>query len=136
MPKKQKKILAVDDEATDLNLMCNTLRTKGYTVFVAANYGDAMNTYKMHEGDIDLLITDVSLPGKNGCELAKEVLRMSPDTKVLLVSGTTGAEVCRYYNLPVTDPHFLEKPFSASELLKRVRTLFGGKVSLHTAAGE
>jgi len=136
MPKTQKTVLAVDDEAADLNLVCKTLGDQKFKVLVAASYRDAMNVYKIHRGEIDLLITDVSLPGKNGCELARDLLQLSPDMKVIFVSGPTGAEVCRYYNMPVTDPHFLEKPFDSEALLQRVRTIIGRKPAMRSVGAE
>src|SRR5450432_2931673 len=96
MPKKKTRILAVDDEIADLNLMCNALRAEDYTVFAAASYAEAMQTHRMHQGAIDLLVADVSLPDKNGCQLAGDLLEADPGLKVLFVSGATGTEVFKF----------------------------------------
>jgi len=69
---------------------------------------------------VDLLIADVALPERNGCELAKHLLGIEPQLGVLFVSGFVGYEVCKQYGIPVSDLHFLPKPFVARELVARV----------------
>jgi DNA-binding response OmpR family regulator len=119
MPKKEVRILVVDDEIADLNLMCNVLRAQGYTAFAAASYAEAVQTHRMHRGAIDLLVADVSLPDKNGCDLALVLLEADPDLKVLFVSGETGTEVFKFSKM--SNVHLLKKPFAPAELLSRVR---------------
>jgi len=119
MPKKEIRILVVDDEISDLNLMCNVLRAEDHTVFAAASYAEAIQTHRMHQGGIDLLVADVSLPDKNGCELALVLLESDPNMKVLFVSGATGTEVFKFNKL--SKVHLLQKPFGRGELLSRVR---------------
>jgi CheY-like chemotaxis protein len=75
---------------------------------------------------IDLLLTDISLPGLNGCELARKLLQDRPKLKVLLVSGYTGAEICQYYGVELSDLHFLAKPFSPATLFHRLQVLMAG----------
>ena len=128
----QTKVLAVDDEAAELNLMCHALRGQNYGVFVAASYRDAINTFRMHHEEISLLITDVALPGRNGCELARDLLQIDPGLKVLFISGPTGAKICRFYNMPVTGQDFLQKPFGMDELLNRVGKILGLSVPIRT----
>jgi two-component system cell cycle sensor histidine kinase/response regulator CckA len=121
MSKKKIRILAVDDEIADLNLMCNALRAEDYTVFAAASYAEAIHTHRMHQGAIDLLVADVSLPDKNGCELAVVLREADPDLKVLFVSGVTGTAVLKFSKL--SNVHLLEKPFALAELVSRVRAI-------------
>ena len=64
---------------------------------------------------------DVALPGKNGYELARTLLDTEPNLKVVFMSGHAGAELSRFYGMPVTDVHFLVKPFQAVDLLQRVK---------------
>jgi DNA-binding response OmpR family regulator len=122
-------ILIVDDEALDLDLMRRALADfAGFTVWDADRFDSAMKLFHDHSGQIDLLLVDVSLPGRNGVELAKELLREKPDLKVLFISGHVGAEVIRFYGLPATDRHLLQKPFKAADLIARVReTLQSGE---------
>jgi two-component system cell cycle sensor histidine kinase/response regulator CckA len=132
MPKKKTRILAVDDEIGDLSLMCNVLRSQDYSVFAAASYAEAIQAHRMHEGAIDLLVADVSLPDKNGCELALALLEIDPNLKVLFVSGATGTEVFKFSKMLVSDVHLLTKPFSADQLLSRVGAILKPAVPART----
>ena len=118
-------ILIVDDEAEDRQSIRTTLEGRGDTVLEASNYCSAVKTFEQHRDDINLLITDLSLPDRNGCELAQDIMQSRPDMKVLFISGHAGAELCRFYGLVNPDLHFLEKPFKPIDLLVRVwRVLF------------
>lgn len=114
-------VLVVDDEISDLEAMEKLLKEHGYTVISAQDYPEAMAVFGTYKGEIDLLLTDISLPGRNGCDLAKALLRLKRDLKVLFVSGHAGAEICRFYDIPKSDLHFLRKPLKPAELLSRVR---------------
>ena len=111
--KKPKTILVVDDEAGTRGLITLILRQEGYAVLEAADCEDAENIHRRHHGRIDLLLTDVSLPGPNGPELAAALRKSAPDLPVLFMSGLPEAEA---YS------PFLRKPFGVAELLRRVRT--------------
>ena len=111
-------ILVIDDEASDREMMSETLRRDGYTVLEANAYQDALRVFARN-GEIDLMVSDVSLPGGNGCELAMAIRKQKPDIRMLFVSGHVGAEECRFYGLELSDLHFLRKPFSATDLVSR-----------------
>ena len=132
MPKKKIRILVVDDEIGDLNLMCNVLRSQDYTVFAAASYAEAIQAHRMHEGAINLLVADVSLPDKNGCELALTLLESDPAVKVLFVSGATGTEIFKFTKLLMSEVQLLVKPFAPRELLNRVRRILEPAVPVRT----
>jgi DNA-binding response OmpR family regulator len=118
-------ILVVDDEVEDRDTIRAALEARGDKVLEASNYCSAVKTFEQHRDEIDLLITDVSLPDENGCELAKSILRSKPGVKILFISGHAGFEVCRFYGFVGPGLHFLEKPFKPIELLVRVwRILF------------
>jgi CheY-like chemotaxis protein len=118
-------ILVVDDEAEDRRSIRTALETRGDTVLEASNYCSAVKTFEQHRDEINLLIADLSLPDRNGCELAQNIMQSRPDMKVLFISGHAGAELCRFYGLVNPDLHFLEKPFKPIDLLVRVwRVLF------------
>src|SRR3954463_15691581 len=121
MSENTETILVVDDEPTDREMLRSILHRQGYQVIAASDARQAMKLAKKYSEEINLLVTDVSLPGTNGCELAMAALRMLSDLKILFVSGYTGAEIFRYYGIPFTDMHFLRKPFTSDDLLKRVR---------------
>jgi len=121
MPVNTEAILLVDDEYDDRSTISTMLRQEGFTVLEAASYRQAAGIFDRQRQEIDLLLTDVSLPGENGCELAKALLRLKPDLKVLFVSGHTGAEVCRFYGIATSDKHFLRMPFSKATLMQAVQ---------------
>lgn len=74
-----------------------------------------------HRGEINLLLTDISLPGQNGCDLAATLHRNDPRLEVLFMSGLGGAEMCEIHGLANQHHRFLQKPFGITELLNRVR---------------
>jgi len=116
-------VLVVDDELSDREAMQEILQEHGYTVWEARDYQQALTVFAQCEREIDLLVTDISLPGNNGCDLAKAMLRLKPHLKVLFISGHAGAEICRYYGIPKSDLHFMRKPFKPADLLSRVRAV-------------
>ena len=123
MPTKKRKrtILVVDDEKSDRETMRRTLEEAGYAVLEAADFHQAVDVHQRHLGEIDLLLTAIALPGNNGYELARRIFQIDPNPKVLFVSGYTGAEVSRFYNMPTTGAHLLDKPVQRADLLDRVR---------------
>lgn len=127
MPRKPKSrtILVVDDEKSDRECIRRLLQEQGYTVLEAHDYWEAVDAHGKHVGQIDLLLTAIALPGTNGYELAKTIFGKDPHAKVLFVSGPTGAEVSRFYNMPVTGSHIVNKPVQAEELKARVRAILG-----------
>ena len=121
MTEKKETILLVDDEPVVCIALADALRRNGYYVMEAGNYYQADKIADEFRRTIDLLITDIALPGQNGCDLANHLLETRPEMKVLLISGYTGAEVCHHYGVQLTDLHFLPKPFGPGELAERAR---------------
>ena len=114
------RVLLVDDEAPVRQLMRAVLERKGYQVLEARSAGDALACFDEHAGEIDLLLTDVVMPGgMTGQRLADELLARAPRLAVLLTSGYGGevghTEAGRA--LPL-----LPKPFAPSRLLAAVRS--------------
>ena len=122
MPQGQIGILVVDDEYADITAMRRALDSiSKYDVFSASNFDEAMQAFHRHASEIRLALLDVTLPGKNGVELAKTLLEIKPDLRVVFVSGHVGASVIRFYGINAGDEHFLQKPFDGSTLIRRVR---------------
>jgi DNA-binding response OmpR family regulator len=129
-------ILIVDDERSARKRIKVVLRQVGYNLIEARDFSEAWAMFGRESDHIDLLLIDVSLPDRNGCELAKSALAARPGVQVLLMSGLAGAEVCKFYGIPATDVHFLEKPFRDSALLARVKYILGSTEPLTgTATG-
>ena len=119
-----KTILVVDDEPQDLQVVTEILESAGYRVVAASNYHQGIRMAQNCGNDLDVLIADVSLPGKNGIELFEEIATLCDRRpKVLFISGYTGSELLRRYGVSLTDMHFLAKPFSSEDLLDRVKRL-------------
>lgn len=110
-------ILLVEDEEFVREVAIEVLRTAGYRVLSAKNAAEALQLYDDAGHDIDLLLTDVILPGENGRALAERLRRENPLLPVLLETGYAEQMVRE------TGEQCLAKPFSSDDLLGRVREL-------------
>jgi DNA-binding NtrC family response regulator len=135
MSRNHTTVLLIDDEASQRNFMRRVLEDAGYKVLEGADFAEALAIHEQHLGTIDVVLTDVSLPGLNGYVLVKALLDLQPGLSAIFMSGLAGAEVCRFYGMTTTDLHFLEKPFSGEQLLRRVRRIseYGGPFLTRTA---
>lgn len=115
-------ILVVEDEAPVRDVVLRSLRSRGYAVLEAADSAEALDLVERHEGDIDLLLTDVVLPGDGGRELAEQVVALKPEIKVLFMSGYTD-DVILHHNLRSAEFELLQKPFTAISLATKVREI-------------
>jgi CheY-like chemotaxis protein len=115
-------IVVVDDQDEVRSLMAMMLRRKGYNVLDAASGAEAIRLIESHHAPIDLLLTDVMMPGIGGRELYEYVSKRHPDMKVLYVSGYTDDT---FHGKQVGDA-FLQKPFLLDTLAKRVRDILEG----------
>jgi PAS domain S-box-containing protein len=115
-------ILLVEDESVVRRLVAEILETSGYTVMQAGDGPSALELLRRHSGKLDLLVTDVVMPGMSGPEVAQAVTSMRPGTQVLYTSGYTDSAIGHH---GVLEPGiaFLQKPFSADDLTRKVRTL-------------
>jgi two-component system cell cycle sensor histidine kinase/response regulator CckA len=112
-------ILLVEDEVFVREVTGEVLRSAGYRVLTAKNAADAEQVYVQWCGEVDLLFTDVILPGENGRSFAERLRLTQPTLKILLVTGYAeqigllkgGPEEC------------LAKPFSTRELLEKVKEM-------------
>ena len=95
------------------------LSRRGYVVIEAPEPEAALRIVKSGK-PIDLLLTDVVMPGRGGRELAEEVITLQPGVRVLYMSGYTDDAVVRHGVLEAGTP-FLQKPFQAAALLRKVR---------------
>jgi len=115
-------ILLVEDQTSLRELYATMLARNGYHVIPASTPAEALQSSKTLGGDIHLLMTDVILPGMNGRELADEIVRERPGTKVLLVSAFTESLVTDKSRLKI-GTGFLQKPFSHRDLGQKIREL-------------
>jgi len=113
-------ILVVEDEKSLRWLTCQMLSQFGYAVLEAQDPSHALALVQERAGNIDLLLTDVVMPGLNGRQLARQTQQLYPHIKVLLMSGYT-AEIAADSDGKGAGPPFLEKPFTPQELGAKVR---------------
>ena len=121
----EETILLVEDEAVVRRLVAEILKASGYTVLQAGDGPSALELVRRHSGEIDLLVSDVVMPGMSGPEVANAVTAMRPGTLVLYISGYTDSAIGHH---GVLEPGiaFLQKPFTADELQRKVRSLLDG----------
>jgi len=115
----QETILLVEDETNLRRLARQYLETQGYKILEAEDGAAALQIVAGHQGAIDLLLTDVIMPGMNGRELAAHVSKLLPDVRVLYMSGYTENAVGQDGTLDA-GINLLQKPFSLPALKDRV----------------
>ena len=117
-------VLLVEDEESVRQLVRETLTGKGYRVMEAANGEAGAAIAAQHEGKIDLVITDVIMPGMGGRELVKHLAQSRPETKVLYLSGYTEDAIVSEGTIE-SGAAFLQKPFALQNLARKVREVLG-----------
>ena len=112
-------VLLVEDDPVIRDLASEMLDSLGYRVLEAQDSRDAV---RIASGDepIDLLLTDVVMPGMNGHEVSLEVVALRPETKVLYMSGFD-YDVMVSHGAPNAPVHFLQKPFTIQRLSQKLR---------------
>jgi PAS domain S-box-containing protein len=122
-------LLIVEDEATIRSHVRDCLEQLGYRVLMAASGDEALKICEDLEGKLDLVITDLVMPGKSGHELAHELAERYPRVHVLFMSGYTENSATRREVLLKGSP-FLQKPFSVAELVNAVNSALAVKAAL------
>lgn len=116
----EETILVVEDDVSIKNLTCTILSGQGYNVYSAGNGAEALMVAEQKGKQIDLLLTDVIMPGMNGKMVATEITRRLPELRVLFMSGYTDDAIGKFGILD-EGVEFIQKPFSAVKLAKQVR---------------
>src|SRR6266545_4776549 len=113
-------ILLVEDQADVLRIMRRGLEGLGYTVLAAKGGPEALSLAARHDGEIDLLVADVVMPGMNGRDLALGLAATRPEMKVLYVSGYPDQSIV-HQGLMAPGLAFLQKPFAPDALARKIR---------------
>jgi DNA-binding response OmpR family regulator len=118
-------VLLVEDEPEVRSLVERILKTQGYTVVTAANPDAALEVAREFKGTIQVMVTDVVMPGMSGLQLAERLMPTRPNMRVLFVSGYTNEAIGHH---GVLDPGtaFLQKPFTPNALARKVREVLEG----------
>jgi CheY-like chemotaxis protein len=123
-PAGTETVLLAEDQPEVRRLALRILRSNGYTVLEAGSGPEALERSRDHAGAIDLLVSDVVMPGMTGRELATRLLKTRPHMRVLYVSGYTADVIGKE---GVLDPGvaYLPKPFTPAQLSIKVREVLG-----------
>ena len=113
---RRRTVLLVEDEPFVREATRSILESAGYEVLSAEDAVDAMNIYERCDHSIDLVMTDMVLPGCSGQQLGQELQQRSPGIRVLVTSGYTNAEFAT--EEPEAHTYFLAKPYSRRTLLQ------------------
>jgi two-component system, cell cycle sensor histidine kinase and response regulator CckA len=125
LPSGSETILFAEDEPGVRALAQAVLSSAGYRVFEAANAREALAISEAHAGRIDLLLTDVVMPGMGGRELADRIAEARPESKIVYMSGHI-PDLAMRHGVKAADVAYLEKPFSALGLAQMVRSVLDG----------
>jgi PAS domain S-box-containing protein len=126
-------VLVVEDQYEVRSLTCRILRASGYDVTDAANGEEALGLAEAGDLGIDLLLTDIVMPGMTGTELAARMRTRQPDLKVLFMSGYSDTSIAD--ELTATGTPYLQKPFSPAQLAAKVLEVLGPRSSGPGGAG-
>lgn len=118
-------ILVAEDDDAIRRLAVMTLEDAGYTVLAASDGFEALEVEDEYEGTIDLLLSDIVMPGLGGIELSQAVIDTRPTIKILLMSGYPSRGEMKSFDLPKSIP-LLQKPFDPISLVRGIREILDG----------
>lgn len=118
----RRRILLVEDESFVREATCSILQNAGFEVLPAEDARAAMKVYEDCGRRVDLVMTDMVLPGRTGQQLGQDVRERSPEVAVLVTSGY--AEAAYETESPEAQTYFLAKPYSRRALVEKIETIF------------
>jgi DNA-binding response OmpR family regulator len=113
-------LLLIEDDDKIRELYAKIFEMRGYRVIQAVSGEDAVQKFMEHQDEINLLITDVMMPNKNGRETVEEIRKVKMDVKVIFTSGFN-TELNKM--LKEEELHYLQKPFLPQDLLRKIAEL-------------
>jgi len=119
-------VLVVDDEEGLRTLVCRTLRAEGYGTLEAAHGAEALEVIEQAAEPVDLVVTDVVMPGMDGRELGRRLAQRWPTLPILYISAYDVNDIFRRGS-PRSSAPFLQKPFPAEELITSVQELLASR---------
>jgi CheY-like chemotaxis protein len=118
--KESATVLIVDDDPIILDLVKEQISIYGYQPILASSGEEALQVANQKD-KIDLLLTDIMMPGINGVDLAKQFVTLYPETKVLFMSGFMCPSIAHF--IPADEGAFLQKPFLTNTLIAKMRNV-------------
>jgi two-component system, cell cycle sensor histidine kinase and response regulator CckA len=118
-------VLVVEDQQSVRGFVRNLLMLNGYRVLEAADGSEAMDICRQHPGEIQLVVTDLVMPGMSGRVLAERLAKEQPKVKILYMSGYTDDSVV-HTGVAQAGLAFLQKPFSPTTFTHKVREVLDG----------
>ncbi|MFC6790024.1 response regulator [Methylobacterium komagatae] len=136
LPRGTGTVLVVEDEAAVREIACAILTDLGYRVLEAADGEEAMLVFGANTASVDLLLTDVVLPGKvRGRELSERVRMVRPEVKVLFMSGYTENSIVHHGRLD-DGVQLIGKPFKREQLARKVAEVLGAPITAPEGSGK
>ena len=127
-PGSERCVLVVDDEEAVRRLVCTILERAGFAVLEARNGAEALDAFQQHRGGIDLLLTDILMPGMAGTELAENIRKMDANIPTLFMSA-----FCDTLDPQMKQFGCIAKPFTNTELIDTIQTVLGSSTHTTTA---
>jgi two-component system, cell cycle sensor histidine kinase and response regulator CckA len=119
-------VLVVDDEPGLRDLVCRTLEADGFRTLEAGNGAEALELMESAPDTVDLVVTDVVMPGMDGRELGRRLAQRWPDLPILYISAYDVNDIFRRGS-PRSSAPFLQKPFPMERLVTTVRGLIASR---------
>jgi len=119
---RRRVVLLVEDEPFVREATSRILQSAGFEVLAAGDAQDALLAYQGNHGRVDLLISDLGLPGRTGRQLGEDIRRQSATIPILLTSGYVCADIEEETDDDRT--YYLPKPYSRSDLMEKVAQIF------------
>ena len=120
--KGNETVLVVDDDSLALDLIELMLAPLGYRVLLATSGEEALEMAENNGEKIDLLLTDIMMPGLTGLDLVKQFIKKYPKTKVLFMSGYL-CPSSAHHGMAFSEKAFVLKPFTTNTLAKKMRSV-------------
>jgi PAS domain S-box-containing protein len=131
VPTGRETILAVEDEPGLLSMLSNLLQQFHYRVLTADSAAEALRVWDQHAGKVDVLLTDMIMPGRlTGNDLVNELRKRKPDLKVIITSGYSPELVGRDFG--ESEVCFLPKPYQPQRVAQLIRKALDGQAALPT----
>jgi two-component system, cell cycle sensor histidine kinase and response regulator CckA len=118
---RRERAIVADDEEAVREVCATLLRRMGYSVQTAGDGNEALRLLEQEDRSVELLLTDVVMPGMSGPELARRLASRHPETRVVYMSGYPGDQLAEHDSLG-DETLFLQKPFTPTELERRLQT--------------